>query len=334
MSEEKREEIEGMKDMEGESEKGVEQGEEKKRKPGRPPRVEGMMKERANSLPIIKAFQKAEKREERRQEEGGEREGMEGFKKSNRVLRLPIKDMREEEMGKSIERKDKEGEGLEMIMKEMRGGFARIQEQIEVLMECKLKIRKEIEELRKMWRDDKVVLEKRISEIEKKVIEKKGTEGLEGEGAEEVNGRVLSLEERMRMLEIDKERERREWRKNNLIIRGLKIKEESKEELRKKVEEIFEVIGVKARIMEVNKIGEINKGGYGMVWVKLENFKDKVEIMKRKGKVKEKTEWIGDDMTKYERKVEWIIKREAEKRKRKGSQVKIGYKKMWVDKEF
>ncbi|XP_070528963.1 uncharacterized protein [Cardiocondyla obscurior] len=134
---------------------------------------------------------------------------------------------------------------------------------MEVLMECKLKIRKEIEELRKMWRDDKVVLEKRISKIEKKVMEKKGTEGLEGKGAEEVKGRVLSLEERMRMLEIGQSG-------NN----------------------------------------------------------------EKKGKLKERTEWIGDDMTEYERKVEWIIKREAQKRKREGSQVKIEYKKMWVDKEF
>ncbi|XP_070529415.1 uncharacterized protein [Cardiocondyla obscurior] len=209
MSEEKREEIEKMKDMEGESEKGVEQGEEKKRKPGKPARVEGLMRERANSLPIIKAFQKAEKRKER-QEEGGEMESMEGFKKSNRVLRSPIKGMGEEGVEKNVERKEKEVEGLGMLMKEMKGGFVRIQEQMEVLMECKVKIRKEIEELKKMWRDDKVVLEKRISEIEKKVMEKKGTEGLEGEGAEEVKGRVMGLEERMRMLEIGKERERKE----------------------------------------------------------------------------------------------------------------------------
>ncbi|XP_070525963.1 golgin subfamily A member 6-like protein 26 [Cardiocondyla obscurior] len=210
MSEEKEEEIEGMKDMEGESEKGVEQGEEeKKRKPGRPPKVEGLIRERANSLPIMKAFQKAEKRK-KRQEEEGEREGVEGFKRSNRVLRSPVKGMGEEEVVKSIEKKEKERKKLGMIMKEMRGKFARIQEQMEVLMECKVKIRKEIEELRKMWKDYKVVLEKRISEIEKKVMEKKGTGGLEGEGAEEVKRRVLSLEEKMRMLEISKERKRKE----------------------------------------------------------------------------------------------------------------------------
>ncbi|XP_070531360.1 golgin subfamily A member 6-like protein 22 [Cardiocondyla obscurior] len=61
-----------------------------------------------------------------------------------------------------------------------------------------------------------------------------------------------------------------------------------------------------------------------MAWVKLEIFEDKVEIMRGKEKLKEWTEWIGDDLTEHERKVEWCIKREAEKYKKEGKKVKIG----------
>ncbi|KAL0110745.1 hypothetical protein PUN28_014000 [Cardiocondyla obscurior] len=53
-----------------------------------------------------------------------------------------------------------------------------------------------------------------------------------------------------------------------------------------------------------------------------------------KGKLKERTEWIGDDLTEYKRKVEWLIKREADRLKREGKQIKIGYKKIWVNKEM
>ncbi|XP_070526500.1 golgin subfamily A member 6-like protein 24 [Cardiocondyla obscurior] len=144
----------------------------------------------------------------------------------------------------------------------------------------------------------------------------------------------MSLEERVRMMEMGQEREKNKWRKNKVIIRGLKLKEEGKVALREKVEEIFEKIKEKTKIVDVNKIGKVNKGGYSMVWVKLKSFKDKIEIMRGKGKLKEKTEWIGDDLTEYERKVEWCIKREAEKYKKKGKKVKIGYKKLWVEKDF
>ncbi|XP_070531436.1 uncharacterized protein [Cardiocondyla obscurior] len=150
----------------------------------------------------------------------------------------------------------------------------------------------------------------------------------------EIQGKVLSLEERTRMLEMAKEREKKKWRKNNLIIRGIKIKNEEKKALKEQMGEIIEATDVKAKIEDVNKIGGVNKGGYGMMWVKMENFKEKLEILKCKGKLKDRTEWIGDDLTEYERKVEWLIKREADRLKREGKQVKIGYKKIWVNKEM
>ncbi|KAL0124115.1 hypothetical protein PUN28_006133 [Cardiocondyla obscurior] len=185
----------------------------------------------------------------------------------------------------------------------MRSGFARIQAQMEEVREIKVQIRKEIEDLKKIWKKEKIDLEKRIDGMEKKIREKK-YEGGKMEIPAEIQGKVLSLEERTRMLEMAKEREKKEWRKNNLIIRGIKIKSEEKKALEEQVGEIIEATGVKAKIEDVNKIGGVNKGGYGMVWVKMENFKEKLEILRCKGKLKDRTEWIGDDLTEYERKVE------------------------------
>ncbi|XP_070525975.1 uncharacterized protein PF3D7_1120000-like [Cardiocondyla obscurior] len=224
---------------------------------GRPAKIELLRRKRANSLPILEAWKQREKRKEK-QEEKGEIEGLEGFRKSVKVYRSPMKATGEGDEG-GISKED-----FEEVIKEMRSGFARIQAQMEEVREIKVQIRKEIEELKKIWKKEKIDLEKRIDGMEKKIREKK-YEGGKLEIPEELQGKVLSLEERTRMLEM---------------------------ELKEQVGEIIKATGVKAKIEDVNKIGGVNKGGYGMVW------------------------------------------READRLKREGKQVKIGYKKIWVNKEM
>ncbi|XP_070521826.1 golgin subfamily A member 6-like protein 6 [Cardiocondyla obscurior] len=303
MSEQKKENVEIEKEEKGK--------EKTKKKMEKPAKVEMLMRERSNSLPIMKAWKQGEKRKER-QEKKDEVEGLEGFRKSVKVYRSPVKTT-EEGGERGISK-----EGFEKVIKEMRSGFAWIQTQMEEVREIKVQIRKEIEDLKTIWKREKIELQKRIDGMEKRIGEKK-YEGGKVEMSIEIQGKVLSLEERTRMLEMGKEREKKEWRKNNLIIRGIKIKSEDKKALKKQVGEIFETIGVKAKIEGVNKIGGVNKGGFGMVG---------------KRKLKDRTEWIGDDLTEYEKKVEWLIKREADRLKREGKQVKIGYKKIWVNKEM
>ncbi|XP_070529053.1 uncharacterized protein PF3D7_1120000-like [Cardiocondyla obscurior] len=254
----------------GSKERKEEKGEEKiKKKMGRPAKVEMLRRERVNSLPILEAWKQGEKRKEK-QEEKGEIEGLEGFRRSVKVYRSPVKATGEGGEG------GRSKEGFEEVIKEMRSGFARIQAQMEEVREIKVQIKKEKEELKKIWKKEKIDLENRMDEMEKRIREKK----YEG---------------------------------------GIKIKSEEKKALKEQVGEIIKATGVKAKIEDVNKIGGVNKGGYGMVC---------------KGKLKDRTEWIEDDLTEYERKVEWLIKREADKLKREGKQVKIGYKKIWVNKEM
>ncbi|XP_070527388.1 uncharacterized protein PF3D7_1120000-like [Cardiocondyla obscurior] len=180
-----------------------EKGEEKtKKKMGRSAKVEMLMRKRSNSLPIIEAWKQGEKRKER-QEEKGEVEGLEGFRKSVKVYRSPVKTTEEGSKG-GVSKK-----GFEEVIKEMRSGFARIQAQMEEVREIKVQIRKEIEDLKAIWRRKKIKLEKRIDGMEKRIGEKK-YEGGKVEMSTEICGKVLSLEERTRMLKMEKEKKKKE----------------------------------------------------------------------------------------------------------------------------
>ncbi|KAL0130364.1 hypothetical protein PUN28_002188 [Cardiocondyla obscurior] len=185
-------------------------GEKKvKKKVESPAKVSMLMRKKSNSLPIMEAWQKGEKRKER-QEEKGMAEGLEEFRKSVMVYRSPVKAMGEEEKGEKGGKGGVSRKRFEEVIKEMRNGFARIQAQMVEVKEIKVQIKKEIEDLKAIWKKEKVGLEKRIDEIEKRIKEKKYGEGKEVEVSGEMCERVLSLEERTRMLELGKERERKE----------------------------------------------------------------------------------------------------------------------------
>jgi len=80
---------------------------------GRPSKAESLMRERANSMPLMESFKRGEKRKER-QEELGMEEG-EVSKKSSLVKRTPER----QEIG-----------GLKEILKEMKEGFREVKNDI------------------------------------------------------------------------------------------------------------------------------------------------------------------------------------------------------------
>ncbi|XP_070524012.1 golgin subfamily A member 6-like protein 22 [Cardiocondyla obscurior] len=209
------------------------------------------MRERANSLPIMHYMQKGEKRKDK-QEKGMEQGEVEGLRKNIKIGKSPVKGNKGGTDRKRVEAGGEDKEGFEIVIKKIKKGFVRIEAQMEKIRECKAQIKKE--DLKKLWNKEKIVINKRIEELKKKMKEKREGERQEGRPTEEIGWRVMCLEERTRMLEIGKERQKKKWRKNTLIIRGIKIKEEKKETLREQVEEIFGVIGVKAKIVEINKI--------------------------------------------------------------------------------
>ncbi|KAL0120409.1 hypothetical protein PUN28_008236 [Cardiocondyla obscurior] len=74
-------------------------------------------------------------------------------------------------------------------------------------------------------------------------------------------GEAIGLEKRVRLLEIEKEKERKEMRKSNVIIKGMKIREEGQDALKGQVEELVKEMAMKVKVEEMRKIGGINKGG-------------------------------------------------------------------------
>ncbi|XP_070527729.1 cilia- and flagella-associated protein 251-like [Cardiocondyla obscurior] len=172
MSEKKEIEEKEKMELELEGKKEIEGGEEKKKKGlERPPRVEMLGRERSNCLPIKLAFRMGEKRKGR-QEDKEEKIKIEGFKKSCKIGRSPVKG----DEGKGKER-DYEEEGtskdrFEEVIKEVRNGFEKLNKQMEEVKECKAQSKKEIKELKRMWNREKIALEekldKRLKEIKKK----------------------------------------------------------------------------------------------------------------------------------------------------------------------
>ncbi|KAK2579365.1 hypothetical protein KPH14_000824 [Odynerus spinipes] len=94
--------------------------------------------------------------------------------------------------------------------------------------------------------------------------------------------RVKGVEKRMELWE-------REERKRNIIIKGVKLGEW---EAKGKVEELMKIMGVEG---EVERIRELT--GRGMIWVRLNNERQKKEVMIKKKALKGRIEWIEEDLT-------------------------------------
>ncbi|XP_011631480.1 uncharacterized protein LOC105423428 [Pogonomyrmex barbatus] len=56
--------------------------------------------------------------------------------------------------------------------------------------------------------------------------------------------------------------------------------------------------------------------------------------MKGKAKLRDRSEWIEDDLTEKEKRISWLLKREADRNKREGKQVKVGYMKIWIEEKL
>ncbi|XP_076641123.1 uncharacterized protein LOC143352486 [Halictus rubicundus] len=172
-------------------------------------------------------------------------------------------------------------------------------------------------------------MERKLENVEE-WIEKKGRGGQE-EGRKEYE-REREREEirrRIRRLDIRQDKRERKGKRNNVVVRRIKVEgRDTKEEIKKlweKMELRYE--GVK----EVRKIGKVGKDGRGMVLVMMKSREYKREVMEGTKKLRGSDERIGDDLTEEERRARWKIEREVERERRKGRNVQVGYMKMWVN---
>lgn len=321
-------------------------------------REEGKSRERANSTTLIELWAgREENRKRLRQEEEEKLEDI--FKRSNKLIRSPVKTEKEgsgKEMEEERERK-KEKDEVEREEKEITNRL--IYEEIKGMREAMERDRKEVrEEIRKLeekinnvekaWRNreedtcDKVEkLEKKIKEMECKVeviekekeesrknkMERKGKMGDSNTTTEAEDNRER-METKKELMEIKRRLQKKEKRdrRNNIVIKGLENKEKSIEKMAR--EFLEKEFGIKEG---VGKIDTVGKGKRELAVVELKDWETKQKIMREKSKLGERKIYIDHDLTKEEREVQRILIERAREERIKGKKVKIGYRKLVID---
>ena len=107
-----------------------------------------------------------------------------------------------------------------------------------------------------------------------------------------------------------------------MIIRGVAVKEGKRKEA---VEGVFKDIGAEVTVKGIRNIGEVNKKGREMLWVRLENEEQRKEVWNRKKNLRGREERILADWTWKERKMRWRLKKIARTEEEKGNRVWLGY---------
>lgn len=80
-------------------------------------------------------------------------------------------------------------------------------------------------------------------------------------------------------MEKKMEMKNREERRKNLIIRGIAVKEGKR---KKAVEGALKEIGAEVTVKEIRGIGDMNRKGREMIWVRLEDEAQRREVWSKK----------------------------------------------------
>lgn len=121
----------------------------------------------------------------------------------------------------------------------------------------------------------------------------------------------------------------RDSKKNNLIMHGLDINTDEKQEVLETVTSfIKQNLKVNIQPKKVAKIGRKT------CVIELKTAEDKLTVMQNKAKLKQLTDirvYINEDLTKAERSKQKLIRAKAREEKEQGKDVKVGYNKLIVD---
>ncbi|XP_063907438.1 uncharacterized protein LOC135125710 [Zophobas morio] len=133
-------------------------------------------------------------------------------------------------------------------------------------------------------------------------------------------GKIKVLENKMEKME-------KENKKNNVIITGMEINNNNEEEIITKAEEIIKHLKVEAKIKKTKRI----KGT--MCVIEMETFQQKLKVMEHKWKlsnIQSGKIFITSDLTERERQIQKEIKEIRDEEKKKNSNVKMGYQRLFV----
>lgn len=117
-----------------------------------------------------------------------------------------------------------------------------------------------------------------------------------------------------------RELKEREWRKKNICVRSSSART-NMESAMMKVEEMAEIEWDSMIIRSWEMSGEMSR-------LRIKDLRDKVEVMRKKGKMRGSDVWIDDDLTLRELKVQKWLRREAERATGEGRHAKVAYMKI------
>lgn len=142
----------------------------------------------------------------------------------------------------------------------------------------------------------------------------------------EIKRENKDLKETVRKLENKIESLEKKERKNNIIIRGANIEQISdsikvSQLLKDKIE-----VDIKVKSVQI-----INKGSKPLAVAHLDNWEDKIKIMRNKNRLRQTEIYIENDMTAEEREVQAKIRKLAKEERDKGKKTIVKYRKVIID---
>lgn len=225
----------------------------------------------------------------------------------------------------------------------------KLAEEVKQLREEKRSWEREKKELKASWAEEKKDMQKELNRLKKEKEKwtdwyEKLQEGIRKKGEEEQGTRNKATNEveekkkqtkdttdrvertgptKMSKGELKYEMEERRNRMKNIVVKGgtRTSRRAAAEEIEKRCR----------RELEVKVIVEKTWILSDCVVMKLSNFRDKVEVMKRKRALKGTDIWIEDDLTEREKEIQRFVESIAEVRRKEGKETKVGHMKIGVE---
>ena len=184
---------------------------------------------------------------------------------------------------------------------------------------------KESEEMRELMQE----MMREIKEIRKQNEEYKIQMKQVKHDNEKLKLEVVENKQRLERIEKVLEQTERGMKRNNLIVKGIEMRGESGEGLKREMESLLKVsVGVDAELQTARRVSE------KMYVIGMKNFEEKMEVLKHKKNLKGHAEkvFIQSDLTYKEREIQRIIRGRGAEERRNGKSTKIGYNYIIIDK--
>lgn len=183
----------------------------------------------------------------------------------------------------------------------------------------------EMEEIKSMLSD--MMLE--IKEIKRNQIEQQRKMEEILEENKKMKEYSSKLEEKIEKLDMKIENLEKEKKRNNLIITGITPKAKDNQTLRFELEDFIRgALKIETKIRNAKRIGNTT------CMVEMENWEEKLKILKVKSNLKNRREakiYINNDLTDKEKEIQKSIRSREKEEREQGNRTKIGYKNLMIN---